>query len=277
MDFSLEVTPKTDAAQLAALPATVREVSITFLPGADSAEVVTQAQRVRQAGYEPIPHIPARSLRDRPHLQTFLSQLREQAQIRKVLVIGGSREPVGEYTTTLQLLETGLFKDLQVGLAGHPEGSPHLSLQQGEAVLRHKVEFAQRAGLEVFVVTQWSLNPEALINWLKSLQTFHGGSVYLGIPGPATPTALMKYATICGVKASLWGLRRQSRQLAQWMAIQTPDFLVDALQPHVQHFHVYTFGGLERTATWLHEQLALAPNPTVEKPLSICGVSSHGG
>jgi methylenetetrahydrofolate reductase (NADPH) len=90
MQFSMEVTPKVDGAEL---PKSIREVSITYLPGADYRDVVAQAVRLRQLGYDPIPHVPARSIGDRTHLTTYLSALREEANIRQVLLIGGSPRP----------------------------------------------------------------------------------------------------------------------------------------------------------------------------------------
>ena len=59
MEFSIEVTPK---AGIAEIPQQIREVFITFLPGVDYREIVVQAKRLKQQGFSPIPHIPARRL-----------------------------------------------------------------------------------------------------------------------------------------------------------------------------------------------------------------------
>ncbi|MBE9102731.1 hypothetical protein [Vacuolonema iberomarrocanum] len=256
MEFSIEITPKADVATLASLPPSVREVSITLLPGADEREAIAQAQRVRAAGFEPIPHIPARSIRNPAHLESFLTQLRTTAHIRKALVIGGSRDSIGDYTSTLQLLETGLFEGLQVGIAGHPEEMPYLSEAECDEVLRQKIQFAEKTGLELFIVTQWSMDPAAVLRWCDRIQPFNPLPIYLGIPGPASLTSLMKFAAICGVRASWTGLRQQSGKLGQLLTVQTPDFLIDALQHQVDHFHVYTFGGVNRTAEWLNQVAA---------------------
>jgi methylenetetrahydrofolate reductase (NADPH) len=263
MQFSIEITPKTDVAVLALLPPEVREVSITFLPGADDRDVIAQAQRVREAGFEPIPHIPARSVGDRPHLQHLLTRLRTTSQIRKVLVIGGSCDPIGNYTSTLQLLQTGLFEGLQVGIAGHPEGMPHLSNEECDAVLYQKIRFARESGLELFIITQWSMNPAAVLHWLDRIQSFNTLPIYLGIPGPASLTSLMRFAAICGIRASWTSLRQQSGKLGQLLTVQTPDFLLEALGDRIDHFHVYTFGGVARTAEWLSSIMAESPQMLV--------------
>ena len=44
--------------------------------------------------------------------------------VKQALVIGGSREPVGKFDSSIQILETGFFDGIKIGIAGHPEGSP---------------------------------------------------------------------------------------------------------------------------------------------------------
>ncbi|MEM9907320.1 MAG: methylenetetrahydrofolate reductase, partial [Cyanobacteria bacterium P01_D01_bin.44] len=239
------------------LPKTIQEVSITFLPGTDYQDVIAQAIQLRKQGFEPIPHIPARSLRSRLDLSDFMMRLRHEACIRQVLLIGGSpTEPMGPYASTLDLLDTGLFEGLRIGVAGHPEGTPQLSGDQSDQILALKNAYARDTGTEMFVVTQWSLDVDAIATWLDRIEAFNTLPIYLGIPGPTTPASLLKFARICGVKASLIGLRHQSARLGQLITVQTPDYLIDALQNRVDHFHLYTFGGIKRTREWLIDRRA---------------------
>ncbi|MEM9815036.1 MAG: methylenetetrahydrofolate reductase [Cyanobacteria bacterium P01_D01_bin.6] len=249
MQFSIEVTPKVD---VSALPATIREVSITYLPGGDYRDVVAQAARLRGLGFDPIPHVPARTLRDRTHLTDYLTALRTEADIRQVLLIGGSPErPAGPFNSTLSLLETGLFDGLRVGVAGHPEGMPVLSESECDRVLALKNQYARDTGTEMFIMTQWSLDVATIHRWLERLETFNTLPIYLGIAGPTTPTTLLKFAKLCGVKTSLLGLRHQSGRLGKLLTVPTPDALVDGLAGRIDHFHIYTFGGLQRSRDWL--------------------------
>ena len=249
MQFSMEVTPKIDVSEL---PKTVREVSITYLPGADYREVVVQATRLRQLGFEPIAHVPARSICDRPHLANYLAALRTEADIRQVLLIGGSPDrPLGPFTSTLDLLETGLFDGLRVGVAGHPEGMPVLNERECDRILARKNQYARDTGTDMFIMTQWSLDVQTIHRWLDRIEPFNTLPIYLGIPGPTTPAALLKFAKLCGVKTSLLGLRNQSGRLGKLLTVQTPDYLVDGLVGRIDHFHVYTFGGVQRSRDWL--------------------------
>jgi methylenetetrahydrofolate reductase (NADPH) len=249
MQFSIEVTPKVDVSDL---PKQIREVSITYLPGVEYQEVVAQAVRLQQLGFEPIAHVPARSMGDRPHLTDYLSALKTEANIRQVLLIGGSPDrPRGPFTSTLDLLETGLFDGLRVGVAGHPEGMPVMDERECNRILALKNQYAHDTGTEMFVMTQWSLDVPTIHRWLDRIEAFNTLPIYLGIPGPTTPTALLKFAKLCGVKTSLLGLRHQSGRLGKLLTVQTPDYLVDGLAGRIDHFHLYTFGGVQRSLDWL--------------------------
>jgi methylenetetrahydrofolate reductase (NADPH) len=257
MQFSIEVTPKVDVAEL---PKSIREVSITYLPGADYRDIVAQAARLKHLGYDPIPHVPARSIRDRTHLAHYLTALRAEADIRQVLIIGGSpAEPVGQFTSTLELLETGMFEGLRVGIAGHPEGMPHLSERECDHILALKNQYAQATGTDMFIMTQWSLNVRTIHTWLDRIASFNTLPIYLGIPGPTTAATLLQFARICGVKTTLLGLRQQPTRLGQLLTVQTPDYLVEGLRDRIDHFHLYTFGGLQRSQDWLSTRQAEIP------------------
>jgi methylenetetrahydrofolate reductase (NADPH) len=249
MQFSMEVTPKVD---LSELPKQVQEVSITYLPGADYREVVAQAMRLQQLGYEPIAHVPARSIRDRAHLADYLTALKTEAHSRQVLIIGGSPDrPAGPYTSTLDLLETGLFDGLRIGVAGHPEGMRVLSERECDRILALKNQYAHDTGTDMFIMTQWALDVPAIHRWLDRIAAFNTLPIYLGIPGPTTLTTLLKFAHLCGVQASLLGLRHQSDRLGHLLTVQTPDYLVDGLRDRIHQFHVYPFGGVRRSRDWL--------------------------
>ncbi|MGB6013896.1 MAG: hypothetical protein WBG32_04130, partial [Nodosilinea sp.] len=221
-----------------------------------------QAARLKALGYDPIPHVPARSFRDRAHLSGYLAALREQAQIRQVLIIGGSPDrPVGPFGSTLDLLETGLFDGLRIGVAGHPEGMPVLSEAECDYMLTLKNQYARDTGTDMFVVTQWSLDVATIHAWLDRIAPFNTLPIYLGIPGPTSPATLLKFAQLCGVKTSLLGLRHQSARLGQLLTVQTPDYLIDGLSDRIDHFHIYTFGGVARSHHWLTTRPAKVLTP----------------
>ena len=121
MKFSLEITSKTD---LSVLPG-LQDVYVTMLPGTNYKEVAKKADDLIKSGYNPIPHFPARSIKDLNELKDYVKMCKDSG-VKQALVIGGGREPIGEYHCSLQLLETGLFQGMKIGIAGHPDGSPDI-------------------------------------------------------------------------------------------------------------------------------------------------------
>ena len=122
MNFSLEIGPTTD---LETLPP-VKDVYVTMLPGGDYKETADKSRRLVKKGFNPVPHFPARSIQMKTELKDYVSRCKDRG-VKQALVIGGSREPLGKFDSSFQLLETGYFEGIKIGIAGHPEGSPDIS------------------------------------------------------------------------------------------------------------------------------------------------------
>src|SRR5690606_14529917 len=109
--------------------------------------------------------------------------------IEQLLLIAGDREqPVGKFTSTLEVLDSGATVDAgfkALGVAGHPEGHKDVGPTALWSALRHKQAFADRTGTKVHIVTQFGFNPEAICVWDQRLAE-HGISlpVHVGIAGP---------------------------------------------------------------------------------------------
>ena len=156
VNFSLEVTTRTDLSNLPSL----KDIYITFLPGSEYKDVVSQAKSLTDLGYNAIPHFPARSIVDLAMLKDYVDQVKS-AGVKQVLIIGGDRDILGEYHCSLQLIETGLFDDFKIGIAGHPEGSPNMSDDVIEEAMKSKSQFAD------YIVTQWTQDTKALTNFIS--------------------------------------------------------------------------------------------------------------
>jgi methylenetetrahydrofolate reductase (NADPH) len=263
--FSAETTPGA-AAKIADYRAHLRPgttVYITFLPGSDFADTVHVAARLAREGFEPVPHIAARSIPDRTYLDRQLARLTQEAGVTQVLAIGGGvSQPVGEFADTMQMLATGLFDHhgiRRIGLAGHPEGSPDISDAAIRAALTWKNEFARRSDAECYLVTQFCFQAAPVIAWARRIQT-QGNRlpVYVGLPGLASIKALIGHAKACGVGPSMRMLTRQARNLATLLRVSAPDRQVIELAAlaaadpacGIAGVHLYPLGGLTKTARW---------------------------
>ena len=236
MNFSIEIGPATDLETLPAL----KDVYITMLPGGDFRETADQAEKLVKKGLNPIPHIPARSIENEAQLKEYVSRCRDGGT-KQVLVIGGSREPVGDFDSSIQLLETGYFEDMKIGIAGHPEGSPDISDSNLEKAMNDKKPYAD------YIVTQWLLDPQPIIDFI-SKQTV---PVHVGITGPLKLTSLIKFANIVGAKNSLNFIKSNASKAINLLKPSDPNELIDQVKKSTGHFHIYTFGGLKETNKWL--------------------------
>ena len=264
-EFTTETTPGA-AGKIADYRAHLRPgaaVYVTFLPGFDFADTVAVAARLRREGFNPVPHLAARSIPSRVFLEENVARLAGDAGVDQALLVGGGlARPLGEFSDTMQLLDTGLFDRYgitRIGVAGHPEGSPDIPDAQIRAALAWKNAFAERTGASLYVVTQFCFEAAPVIAWDKRIRA-EGNRlpIHIGIPGLATLKALIGHARACGVGPSMRFLTRQARNVAKLLAVSAPDRLVTALATYratdpgcgIHGVHVYPLGGLKKSARW---------------------------
>lgn len=263
--FSVETTPASAAkvASFADHLAPGTTVNVTFLPGSDIEDTIAVATRLRREGFEPVPHIAARSLTDSAMLDRTLGRLADAAGVTQVLVIaGGLDRPLGPFASSMDMLVTGLFEVhgiSRIGVAGHPEGSPDIDETGLKDALLWKNRFAAERGLDLYIETQFCFDAAAIIAWDKRIRSWGNTlPIHLGVPGLATLKTLLKFAQMSGIGPSIRVLTRQARNLAKLMLVQAPDKLILDLAAYkagdpdcgIEKLHFYPFGGLAKTAEW---------------------------
>jgi len=225
-------------------------------------DIVAACARLRDAGFEPVPHIAVRRLASFTQASDFLQRAVGQAQVRAALIIGGDPDhPVGPFPDSHDFLASGLVERhglRAVAFAGYPEGHPRIAARTLEEALRAKVALARGQGLDVSLVTQFGFDAAPILRWIEALRAQHViCPVRVGIAGPATVATLAKFAVRCGIGESLRALARGYTAFARILAEAGPDALVDALVDGedrdfpIDGLHVFTFGGVRRTAAWI--------------------------
>ncbi|MBB4001145.1 methylenetetrahydrofolate reductase [Aurantimonas endophytica] len=266
---SIEVAPR-QAVRSTELPGLFPPRTRTYLTdvGVDSVkDFVAATRRIADLGYVPVPHIPARRIRSRDELQTRIRAYAEEAGVTDVLVIGGGLDrPAGPYTSSMEILESGLLDRhgiSEIGVAGHPEGSPEFSLATAEAALRLKRDFCERTGARMRIVTQFGFDADAYVDWAMAVrESGIGLPIHIGVAGPASITTLIRYAALCGVGSSVTFLKKRTGALAALAAHHSPESVVGPIEQHwrqtpespIRQIHVFPFGGLAQSATWLRER-----------------------
>ena len=239
MNFSLEIGLKTN---LSNLPK-VKDVYITLLPGEDFRQVAEKAKELANLSFNPVPHFPARSIKNLDILKDYVMRCKDGG-VKQALVIGGSAQPVGDFHCSLQLLETGLFEGFRIGIAGHPDGSPDISDSDLEKAMKDKKPYAD------YIVTQWLMEPDPIIKFVSKQSI----PVHVGITGPMKVSSLLKFANTVGAKNSINFIKSNLGKTFDLLRPKDPNDLIKKLKSLTSNFHIYTFGSLKETNTWLMEK-----------------------
>ena len=104
--FSLEATRPNSAeiAMLADIVPRGTALYLTAVPTQNTRELVTAAAAVRKAGLEPVAHIAARRLASAGALQELLTRFHGEADMRRLLVIGGDVDAPGAFGDALAVI-----------------------------------------------------------------------------------------------------------------------------------------------------------------------------
>ena len=260
---SIELSPRDEFAGEALRrlldPATA--VFVSHPPSVTYHDIVGACARLRRAGFDPVPHVAARKLASFTQANDFLARARAEANVDRILLIGGDNSPVGPFRSSLDLLATGVVERNNVAHAsfgGYPEGHPAIDTKTLDAAMQAKVALARKAGLDVTLVTQFGFEAAPILRWIAA-QREQGVDcpVHVGIAGPATVATLAKFAIRCGVGASLRALARGHAAFARILVEAEPDTLLDEIfageteNATIAGLHLFTFGGVRRTASWI--------------------------
>ncbi len=149
------------------------DVTITFLPGDDYRHNVETAVALRRAGFNPVPHIAAREMPSRQALDEFLSQLRGEADVARILLIAGDVAAAkGPYRSSLDVCASGLIEGrgiARVSVAGHPEGHPYLTAAAALKGFEAWRDWGQQANIRVDIVTQFCFESAPILGWIGEL------------------------------------------------------------------------------------------------------------
>jgi methylenetetrahydrofolate reductase (NADPH) len=236
---------------------------ISHLPGQSWQATIDACRLARAAGYEPVPHMPARLVESRAALDRILGGLADAARPRSILVISGDYpSPAGPYSSAAQVLAAGALEHhgyTEVALAGHPEGHPKVDLEEIRRAEREKPGLALEHGLAPLMLTQFLFESRPFVEWACALQA-RGTKARLvcGLAGPAKITTLFRYATRCGVGASIRALGARPNTVMNLLGDHGPDRMIRELamanlagQCLLSGVHLFSFGGFIRTAAWL--------------------------
>lgn len=276
--FSIEVMPRT-AEKVESfrdiLPAGTR-VYIAHIDGTPIEDMVATAKRLNAEGFPVMPHFPARIIKDKATLLDWVARYRGEADVKQGLILaGGVPQPVGDFHTSMQLLESGAFDGFErLHVAGHPEGNKDIDPDGSDRMVmeaaRWKSAFAERTDAKMAMATQFCFEAEPVIAWVDRLQA-EGIKlpVHIGVAGPAKLQTLIKFAIACGVGPSLRVLQKRAMDVTKLLLPYEPTEFVGALAAHkarnpdfgIESVHFFPLGGIKTNATWTTENGGASGRP----------------
>lgn len=242
------------------------DVYVAWVPGFPYHHIVSVAKRLRQAGLNPVPHIAARQLASESVATDFLARLRDEAAVTRALVIAGdSNARTGPFESSLSLMRTGLLQEhgiRSIGIAGYPEGHRKIGTATLEQALEGKIDYAGREGIDLFIVSQFCFDGQAILDWIERLRA-RGVTlpVRVGVAGPATVRTLLGYGMRCGIGNSIRALGSQAISLTRLLAQQGPEKIIRRIARSqaglgIAGLHFFPFGGFAQSARWINNTAA---------------------
>jgi methylenetetrahydrofolate reductase (NADH) len=268
-NYSIEVMPRT-ASKVddfrALLPEGTR-VYIAHIEGTPIDEMVATAKRLNDEGYPVMPHFPARIIKDEATLADWIARYQGEAGVEQALLLaGGVDKPHGDFHSSMQLLETGLFDKAgfkRLHVAGHPEGNkdidPDGSTKLVDEALQWKQKFSERTDAQMALATQFAFEAGPIIEWANAVKAAGVDiPIHIGIAGPAKLQTLIKFAIACGVGPSLKVLQKRAMDVTKLLLPYEPTDVLTELAAHkaanpdfnIESVHFFPLGGIKTNANW---------------------------
>ena len=270
--YSIEVVPNS-ASKIESfkeiLPTNTR-VYIAHLETENIATMVATAKRINDEGFAVMPHIPARIIKNQATLTDWISMYQNEAGVNEALLLaGGSTKPVGDYDSSMQLIESGLFDKAgfkRLHVAGHPEGSkdidPDGSMKNVSEALSWKQEFSNRTDASMAIATQFCFDATVVKKWADDIKKDGIDlPIHIGIAGPAKLQTLLKFSVECGIGASMKILTKRAKDLTKLLLPYKPTQMLNDLaeykskdpQLNIEQVHFFPIGGIKQTTDWIEE------------------------
>jgi methylenetetrahydrofolate reductase (NADPH) len=246
--------------QVAEHLSTDTKVTVTASPKKGLEATLELSERLARAGYPVVPHLSARLVRDRAHLEEVLARL-AAAGVRELFVPAGDATEPGEFQGAAELLQAMGDTRTQferIGITGYPESHHLISDEETIRAMFEKAEMATD------IVSQLCFDPATIGWWIGAVRA-RGVRlpIWIGIPGCVDHAKLVRISLKIGMGESTRFLRHQRGLLTRLLTPQfKPTRLLDGLAQVVSEpdagvagFHLYTFNEVARTERWRQQTL----------------------
>jgi len=259
-----EVLPTDDVEErvLAAVPRDVT-ITVTASPRRGIDATISLAERLGRHGYQVVPHISARLIRDDAHLREVLERVVAIGRREIFVIAGDAKEPAGQFPDSVSLL-TALMAEShglrEIGITGYPERHSFIDDDLTIQAMWDKRRIA------TYIVSNLCFDPRVVKKWVARVRR-RGVQlpIHIGLAGVSDPAKLLRISTRIGVVDSARFLRGHSNWFMRMLQPggYDPGRFAAALLPdlalperNVAGLHVFTFNEIEPTERWRQETLA---------------------
>jgi len=245
-------------------------ITVTASPSKGLETSLDITERLRANGYRVVPHVSARLVVDRSHLEAIVTRL-VSCGVDDIFVPAGDADPPkGPYESSLSLLLEldALGRPFpHVGITGYPETHPLIADDVTVQAMWDKRHYA------TYVVSNLCFNAATVRHWIARLRARGIGlPLYVGLAGPVEQTKLLRMATKIGVGESARVLSGHKNWLFR---LGTPGgydptrllqregaALADPVSK-VEGVHVFTFNQVRETEQWRQSLLEAVASQSV--------------
>jgi methylenetetrahydrofolate reductase (NADPH) len=237
------------------------KVTVTASPRKGLEATLDLSERLSKAGYPVVPHLSARLVRDRAHLEEVLARL-SGAGIHELFVPAGDATEPGEFQGAAELLEAMGDSRTQfdrIGVTGYPESHHLISDEETIRAMFAKAEMATD------IVSQLCFDPATIAWWIGAVRA-RGVAlpIWIGLPGCVDYAKLIRISMKIGMAESARYLSHQRGWVSRLVTRQfKPTRLLDGLAQVVEEpdtgvagFHLYTFNEVGPTERWRQRAIA---------------------
>jgi methylenetetrahydrofolate reductase (NADPH) len=231
-------------------------VTVTASPskGLDTTLAVTE--HLAREGFQVVPHLSARLVRDGAHLDEIVARLHELG-IHEAFVPAGDAVEPGQYPDAASLLRALRGRHLtDLGITGYPESHHFIDDETTISAMFEKAPMAS------YIVSQICFDTATIVWWVGAVR--ERGTrlpIWIGVPGVIDNAKLLRISTKIGLGESARFLRAHRAWLRRLITRSfSPEPLMRGLQPlfddpaaGLAGLHVFTFNELERTERWRRE------------------------
>jgi methylenetetrahydrofolate reductase (NADPH) len=237
-------------------------ITITTSPAKGLDPTLDLTGRLIGHGYQVVPHLSARLVRDEAHLKDLV-QWAHELGVEDVFVPAGDADPpAGKYAGAIGVLAelTAMGRPFkQVGITGYPESHP---LIEDDVTIQSMWEKREHA---TYLVSNLCFDPAVVAQWVERVRA-RGVMlpIHVGLAGPVERTKLLSMAAKIGVGDSAKFLRSHVSWFLRFAApggysperfLQRSATTLTRPESIIGGLHLFTFNQVAQTERWRRELL----------------------